>query len=44
MRSNYTNKLYNDYENLQNRYEKKCKEYKVMELRELVAEDEQRRL
>ena len=25
MQSNYTNKLYNDYENLQNRYEKNAR-------------------
>ena len=44
MASNYTNKLFNDYEELQNKYDKKCKDYKLMELRAIVAEDEQRRL
>lgn len=44
MVSNYSNKLYNDYEILQNKYDKKCHEFKLMFLRTTIAEDEQRRL
>ena len=44
MIANYVNKFYKDYEDLQGKYDKKCSDYKHMELRALVAEDEQRRL
>ncbi len=36
MATNYENKFYKDYEKLQNKYDKKCTDYKHMELR---AED-----
>ena len=44
MKSDYTGKLYQDYEKLQNKYDHKVTELKHMELRALVAEDEQHRL
>ena len=44
MKSNYTGKLYQDYENLQMKYDKKITELKHMELRAIIAEDEQHRL
>ena len=44
MRSDYTGKLYRDYENLQTKYDSQAQELQHMELRALVAEDEQHRL
>ena len=44
MRRDYTSKLYQDYEKLQNKYDDKTIKLKHMELRAIVAEDEQHRL
>ena len=44
MTSNYQNKLYNDYEELQNKYDRKCVENRHLLLRAIIAEDEQKRL
>ena len=44
IRSNYSNGLYNDFERLQNKYTKKCKENKVLLLRATLAEDNEARL
>ena len=44
MRSDYIGKLYRDYENLQTKYDSQAQELQHMELRALVAEDEQHRL
>ena len=44
MATNYENKFYKDYEKLQNKYDKKCIDYKHMELRAIIAEDVQMRL
>ena len=44
MATNYENKFYKDYEKLQNKYDKKCIDYKHMELRAIIAEDTQMRL
>lgn len=44
MATNYANQIYREYERLQNKYDTKCKEYKLMELRALVAEDNEARL
>ena len=44
MASDYTKHLYKDYEKLQNKYDNKCKEFKLMELKALVAEDNEARL
>lgn len=41
---NYEFGLYNDYEKLNSKYNKKCREYRVMEIRALTAEDNERRL
>jgi len=43
-KSNYFNGLYKDYEKLQNKYDKKCEELKLMTLRATLAEDNERRL
>lgn len=44
MRSNYTGKLYQDYEHLQQKYDSQAKELHHMKLRAVIAEDEQHRL
>lgn len=44
MATNYQNKFYKDYENLQSEYDLLCKENKHLILRVTIAEDEQRRL
>ena len=44
MATNYDKKFEKDYQNLQNKYDKKCNEYKYMELRAIIAEDTQMRL
>ena len=44
MRSNYTGKLYQDYEHLQQKYDSQAKELHHMKLRADIAEDEQHRL
>ena len=44
MATNYEKKFEKDYQKLQNNFDKKCKEYKYMELRAIIAEDTQMRL
>ena len=44
MRSNYTGKLYQDYEHLQQKYDSQAKALHHMKLRAVIAEDEQHRL
>ena len=44
MATNYERKFEKDYQKLQIKYDKKCIEYKHMELRVTIAEDTQIRL
>ncbi|MEG0794824.1 MAG: IS66 family transposase [Bacilli bacterium] len=44
MTSNYEKGLYKDFEKMQNKYDKKCDEYKFLLLRTTIAEDEELRL
>ena len=44
MATDYDKKFEKDYQKLQNKFDKKCNEYKYMELRATIAEDTQMRL